>query len=149
MPCARINGLRRGVGCKTHCCYTGCIRKMSHRCPCWQGGRLVGMDDVDAAVEEHKEQGRMTKWWNGVTSSKSGQAFSNNRAVKALTYVSILQNFLCGFGVEPGRLDQCCENRKVIYKGLTSCVMSLCTQDFPHTSRHPYHTGEISGSWFH
>ncbi|CAL8471759.1 g11301 [Coccomyxa elongata] len=54
--------------------------------PTTQGGRLVGMDDVNAAVEEHKEQGRMSKWWNGVTSSKSGQAFSNNSAVRALTY---------------------------------------------------------------
>ncbi len=50
------------------------------------------MEDVDAAVEEHKEQGRMSKWWTGVTSSKSGQAFSNNSAVKALTYVSLFYN---------------------------------------------------------
>ena len=55
-----------------------------------QGGRLVGMDDVNAAVEEHKEQGRMGKWWSGVTNSKSGQAFGNHSAVKALTYVSLL-----------------------------------------------------------
>ena len=52
-----------------------------------QGGRLVGMDDVNAAVEEHQEQGRMSKWWNGITQSKSGQAFGNHSAVKALTYV--------------------------------------------------------------
>ena len=97
---------------------------MSYRLFCQQGGRLVGMDDVDAAVEEHKEQGRMTKWWSGVTSSKSGQAFSNNSAVKALTYVSILQSTLRGFGVDPVRLDQCCENRKT-YKVLTSCVVCI------------------------
>ena len=45
------------------------------------------MDDVNAAVEEHREQGRMSKWWNGIAQSKSGQAFGNHSAVKALTYV--------------------------------------------------------------
>ena len=46
------------------------------------------MDDVNAGVEEHKEAGAMSKWWNGVKSSKMATAVGNNRAVQALTYVS-------------------------------------------------------------
>lgn len=46
------------------------------------------MDDVNAAVEEHKEQGRLSKWWTGVTSSKTGAAIGNHGITKALTYVS-------------------------------------------------------------
>ena len=53
------------------------------------GGRYVGMDDVDAGVEEHKEAGAMSKWWTGVKSSKMATAVGNNRAVQALTYVSL------------------------------------------------------------
>ena len=52
------------------------------------GGRYVGMDDVNAGVEEHKEAGAMSKWWSGVKSSKMATAVGNNRAVQALTYVS-------------------------------------------------------------
>ena len=52
------------------------------------GGRYVGMDDVNAGVEEHKEAGAMSKWWTGVKSSKMATAVGNNRAVQALTYVS-------------------------------------------------------------
>ncbi|CAK0780225.1 hypothetical protein CVIRNUC_004976 [Coccomyxa viridis] len=52
------------------------------------GGRYVGMDDVNAGVEEHKEAGAMSKWWSGVKSSKMATAVGNNRAVQALTYGS-------------------------------------------------------------
>ena len=48
----------------------------------------MGMDDVNAGVEEHKETGAVTKWWNGVKRSKMATAVGNNRAVQALTYVS-------------------------------------------------------------
>ena len=48
----------------------------------------MGMDDVNAGVEEHKEAGAMSKWWSGVKSSKMATAVGNNRAVQALTYVS-------------------------------------------------------------
>ena len=64
------------------------------------GGRYVGMDDVNAGVEEHKEAGAMSKWWNGVKSSKMATAMGNNRAVQALTYVSTLGNAMQTWGVE-------------------------------------------------
>lgn len=93
------------------------------------------MDDVDAAVEEHKEQGRLTKWWNGVTSSKSGQAFSNHSAVKALTYVSNLSNLPPGDCVESFEHVQLHENidSSKIFISRAACagVRSPCVHSLP------------------